>query len=92
VRQTPRSDGVIFGVKFDAEPGTPEHLCREQRGAGTAERVKHEIVGQRKSFNEGFQNTERLLRRMKPVVSVGFPRNDIADGSERSVGLPFARR
>src|SRR5579871_502174 len=75
-----RSDGVIFGVKLDAEIIAPQRPCRKKGGAGAAERVEHDTPRRGEGFHERQEYRKRLLRRMQLIAAV-LPVYHVADGA-----------
>lgn len=78
-RKARNSSAMITGVKFDAHIIAPDAARSNTDGAGAREWVQHQITGFAKCFNQWRQYRQGLLRRVKSVVGVGGPRNDIGD-------------
>jgi hypothetical protein len=65
-----RGDGMVFGVKLDADIAPLQHLRRQQRRAGTGKGVKHYARLRTERFHQRQQHRNRLLRRMQAVAAI----------------------
>ena len=55
----------IFFAAFDADPAPPQALRHGGGGAGTQERIEHDIAGLAGGEDDTLQQGFRLLRRMR---------------------------